>query len=518
MSEYDLQQTTIRSKRSKDSGFRLGPLYQEEIFYDLHYRNPFHRQQRGQELYVDSPASRSEKEAEKFSSTFIHRSDNAQNESVTATTGPSIIETIQASGNEGGFALNEAQEKHVYSAVNSVGTPLPETQWGSLEQSLGQDLSEVRIHTGDSAEKAAASINAKAFTVGKDIVFGKGEYQPGTRDGDHLLAHEMAHVAQNGGDASAVRRAPKSDDNADPNEKTDQGVRESKKSLPAENSGINKQIQTILNNDLAVIYKEVANQYGESTASQVGHEILQNVAREGAGGNPLGAGLTVAAGSEGQGMVLMQSGDGGKTRIGAVSYRYRITESESGTEGNGFSLNIQVDAESGTTPGKLYVVLHADNVREGISPQSGGYPSNAGFWLEKIVIDQEAGTCTFEGSPPFALHGPFGNMDPKMQQKFVHHALTGEPPKEAKREDPGKPHPGFDFWGSAYDSDYYGSEGMAGLRQDVKVDAIGKKYGREGFHELTPFLSVKAGSGYITIPISKSFLWSLLEANGGPKK
>ena len=58
------------------------------------------------------------------------------------------------------------------------------------------DFSRVRIHTGEQAARAAAGVNARAFTVGSDIVFGASRYSPGTSAGNRLLAHELTHVVQ----------------------------------------------------------------------------------------------------------------------------------------------------------------------------------------------------------------------------------------------------------------------------------------------------------------------------------
>jgi hypothetical protein len=68
-----------------------------------------------------------------------------------------------------------------------------------MESAFGRDFSGVRIHTDERAAEASAAMNARAFTVGGDISFGAGEYQPGTMIGDALIAHELAHVAQQGG-------------------------------------------------------------------------------------------------------------------------------------------------------------------------------------------------------------------------------------------------------------------------------------------------------------------------------
>jgi len=63
----------------------------------------------------------------------------------------------------------------------------------------GHDFSKVRIHTDDQAAESARAINALAYTVGRDIVFGQGQYQPNTRAGAKLVAHELAHVLQQSG-------------------------------------------------------------------------------------------------------------------------------------------------------------------------------------------------------------------------------------------------------------------------------------------------------------------------------
>jgi len=67
---------------------------------------------------------------------------------------------------------------------------------GRMEGAFGQDLSAVRVHTGSNAARLSDDLNARAFTVGKHIAFGGGEYHPGTPAGDGLIAHELAHVIQ----------------------------------------------------------------------------------------------------------------------------------------------------------------------------------------------------------------------------------------------------------------------------------------------------------------------------------
>jgi Domain of unknown function (DUF4157) len=69
---------------------------------------------------------------------------------------------------------------------------------------FGMDFSGVRVHTDAEAVDLSNQLKARAFTIGTDIAFGADEYQPGTLVGDALIAHELAHVAQQGGSSEAV--------------------------------------------------------------------------------------------------------------------------------------------------------------------------------------------------------------------------------------------------------------------------------------------------------------------------
>ena len=76
------------------------------------------------------------------------------------------------------------------------GRPLDGEVRSFMEARFGQHLRGVRVHTGTPAAAAARAVGARAFTVGDDIVFGAGEYAPGTEAGKRLLAHELAHALQ----------------------------------------------------------------------------------------------------------------------------------------------------------------------------------------------------------------------------------------------------------------------------------------------------------------------------------
>jgi hypothetical protein len=93
------------------------------------------------------------------------------------------------------------------------GKPLDAAERSFFEPRFGVSFEGVRIHTGPQAAQSAATVRASAYTVGSDVVFGQGRYQPGNGEGKRLLAHELAHVAQSRapGAKSAtpvIRRAP----------------------------------------------------------------------------------------------------------------------------------------------------------------------------------------------------------------------------------------------------------------------------------------------------------------------
>ena len=88
------------------------------------------------------------------------------------------------------------------------GRPLEGSVRGRMETALRGDLGSVRVHDDGAAAGVADELNARAFTVGSDVGFGSGRYRPGTPVGDALLAHELAHVMQQGAAGPAVARQP----------------------------------------------------------------------------------------------------------------------------------------------------------------------------------------------------------------------------------------------------------------------------------------------------------------------
>ena len=117
-----------------------------------------------------------------------------------ALSAEAITRLQRAAGNAGvGSLLGEEQQQGspVLDVVGSGGgQPLDEHTRTDMEASFGQDFGGVRVHTGPTASRSAESVQANAYTVGNDIVFRGGGYQPETPSGRHLLAHELTHVVQ----------------------------------------------------------------------------------------------------------------------------------------------------------------------------------------------------------------------------------------------------------------------------------------------------------------------------------
>lgn len=78
------------------------------------------------------------------------------------------------------------------------GSALPTSVRTKMENSIGADFSRVRVHDDSKAHQMSTELNAHAFTVGNDVFFNKGKYNPESKAGKHLLAHELTHTVQQG--------------------------------------------------------------------------------------------------------------------------------------------------------------------------------------------------------------------------------------------------------------------------------------------------------------------------------
>ncbi len=94
------------------------------------------------------------------------------------------------------------------SNLSSGGSALSGITNQFFSNRLGHDFGDVKIHTGEKAERSAKQLNAQAYTYGNNIVFAKGKYQPETEEGKRLLAHELTHVIQQQGIQRKIQRTP----------------------------------------------------------------------------------------------------------------------------------------------------------------------------------------------------------------------------------------------------------------------------------------------------------------------
>ena len=120
-------------------------------------------------------------------------------------------EQLQTQHHPGSSPTVSSEIESGIQSLRGGGQPLRETSRAFFEVRFGLDFSNVRFHASGNANRLARSVNARAFTAGKNIVFGPGEYQPGSEEGKRLMAHELTHTVQRGEvDAPGkIRRVPK---------------------------------------------------------------------------------------------------------------------------------------------------------------------------------------------------------------------------------------------------------------------------------------------------------------------
>lgn len=142
-------------------------------------------------LTVSSPGDVYEQEAERVADQVMRAPETGQ-EGRSHSHG-------QTEGSGTSRRTDESVPPHVNEAVASGGQPLDASARSFFEQRFGQGFGDVRVHTDIVAQRSAASESAQAYTTGRDVVFGEGQYQPHTLAGRWLIGHELAHVVQQRG-------------------------------------------------------------------------------------------------------------------------------------------------------------------------------------------------------------------------------------------------------------------------------------------------------------------------------
>lgn len=140
----------------------------------------------------------------------------AEEQEMMAEATPPEEEMAQAKEEPGQTPEVSDDTQAAIDGMQGGGAPLDANTRDYMEPRFGHDFSQVRIHTDARASTAARSINALAFTVGNDIAFAPGQYQPGSASGRELLAHELTHTIQQSGGVQRVQRDEAPDASAAP--------------------------------------------------------------------------------------------------------------------------------------------------------------------------------------------------------------------------------------------------------------------------------------------------------------
>ncbi|MGC1247197.1 MAG: DUF4157 domain-containing protein [Spirulinaceae cyanobacterium] len=113
--------------------------------------------------------------------------------------------TLQRQPGGGGTPAGEDIESSIEQSRGN-GQPLSDNIRGSMEESFGADFSGVNVHTDSQSDQLNQSIGARAFATGQDVFFRQGAYDPSSKGGQELIAHELTHVVQQNGGAEREKQ------------------------------------------------------------------------------------------------------------------------------------------------------------------------------------------------------------------------------------------------------------------------------------------------------------------------
>lgn len=180
-------------------------------------------------LKISKPSDKYEQEADRVAETVLRMHDPiTQRIKQNTNNTPNNIQKKCSKCEEGQIKIQPENEKEnkrsiqtkrvnyeslnmipgISTNINSIltgGQPLPKSVRLYFEPRFGVDFSQVKIHNNQLANETAKQINAHAYTVGRDIVFGNGQYAPESEHGKKLLAHELTHVVQQSGGKTSMR-------------------------------------------------------------------------------------------------------------------------------------------------------------------------------------------------------------------------------------------------------------------------------------------------------------------------
>ncbi len=173
-------------------------------------------------LAISQPGDAMEREADRVADAVMSAASTASSASSSEPRAdgkyppePAVEDkTLSRKASGAGSSVDEIPPL-VHDVVDAPGALLDAVTRNFFEARFGHDFSRVRVHSGAAAEQSARQVNASAYTMGQNVVFGAGQYAPGTHDGRRLIAHELTHVVQQSG-ADAVRVGYGDDQRAPP--------------------------------------------------------------------------------------------------------------------------------------------------------------------------------------------------------------------------------------------------------------------------------------------------------------
>jgi outer membrane protein OmpA-like peptidoglycan-associated protein len=162
--------------------------------------NPAFFQRRSQlivqpQLMINDPGDRYEQEADAMAKQVMQKSASADGEDKSIQPQALSLPTLMRKGAD---PDPNAVPAIVHEVLSAPGHSLDATTRIFMEPRFGHGFSQVRMHADAKAAESAGVMNALAYTVGRDVVFGAGHYQPHTSEGRRLLAHELSHTIQQG--------------------------------------------------------------------------------------------------------------------------------------------------------------------------------------------------------------------------------------------------------------------------------------------------------------------------------
>jgi hypothetical protein len=188
--EEPVQAMRVQRAAEEEEPVQAKPL--DSIFRSLVQRAP-----EDEEEVQTMRVQRAPEEEDEVQTMRVQRAPEEEDEVQTSPQGRDAL---------GSFEASDTFESSL-GAARGGGQPLADTTRGLMEERIGADFSGVKVHTDAHSDQLNRAIQAKAFTTGQDIFFRQSEFQPGTTDGQSLIAHELTHVVQQSG--GSLQRKPK---------------------------------------------------------------------------------------------------------------------------------------------------------------------------------------------------------------------------------------------------------------------------------------------------------------------